>query len=90
MNDRRTKLLLGIIAVALCVIAVRPLIPVQNVSAQTPGAPAPARFSYQLVEAAQTFQAESKINKLATEGWHATSVAVGADRTVVLMQKTTK
>jgi hypothetical protein len=90
MADRRTKFLLGLIAVALSVIALRPLMPALDVSAQAPGpaAPAPGKISYQLVEATQTFQAESSINKLAAQGWRAKSVAVGADRTVVLMEKT--
>jgi hypothetical protein len=94
MTDRRTKLLLCIIAGALCVIALRPLFPTRNVSAQTaaPGAPAPAppQISYQLVEENQPFQAEAKINKLATQGWRARNVAVSTDKTVVLMEKTTK
>lgn len=94
MIDSRTKLLLGIIAVLLCVIAVRPLFPTRDVSAQTaaPGAPAPApaRISYQLVEENQPFQAEAKINKLAAQGWRATSVAVSTDKTVVLLEKTTR
>jgi len=90
MIDRPTKFLLGIIAVAICLIALRPLLPALDASAQTPGpgAPAPAKISYQLVEATQTFQAESNINKLAAQGWRAKSVAVGTDRTVVLMERT--
>ena len=92
MIDRQTKLLLGIIAGALCVIALRPMVDARDLRAQTavPAAPAPApqQISYQLVETDLTFQAEDKINKLAAKGWRATSVAVGADHTVVLMQKT--
>jgi hypothetical protein len=92
MADRRTTFLLGLIAAALCAIALRPLLPALDASAQTPapGAPATATIAYQLVEATQTFQAESSINKLAAQGWRAKSVAVGADRTVVLMEKTVK
>ena len=93
MADRQTKILLGLVAIALCVIALRPMFPARDVSAQTagPGAPAkvPGKTSYQLVEMPETFKVESKINTLAAQGWRATSVAVGADRTVVLMEKMT-
>jgi len=93
MADRQTRFLLGLIAVVLCVMALRPMIPARDVSAQTagPGAPAkvPGKISYQLVEMPETFKVESKINTLAAQGWRATSVAVGADRTVVLMEKAT-
>ena len=92
MADRQTRFLLGLIAIALCVIALRPMFPARDVIAQTPGPGAPARapgkVSYQLVEMPETFKAESKINTLAADGWRAKSVAVGTDRTVVLMEKT--
>ena len=93
MADRQTRFLLGLIAIALCVIALRPMFSEREVSAQTagPGAPAkaPGKVSYQLVEAPEAFKTESKINTLAAEGWRARSVAVGTDRTIVLMEKTT-
>jgi hypothetical protein len=90
MTDRRTKLLLGLIAVALWVIALRPLLPARDVNAQTPGSPAPApsKISYQLVDTPETFKAESRINSLTAQGWRAKSVAVGDSHTVVLMEKT--
>ena len=46
--------------------------------AQTPAAPAPARVSYQLVEASAAFKAEGQINALATQGWRAKSIASSA------------
>ena len=92
MADRQTRFWLGLIAIALCVIALRPMLPARDVSAQTagPGAPAraPGKVSYQLVEMPETFKVESKINTLAAQGWRATSVAVGASGTIVLMEKT--
>jgi len=92
MADRQTKFLLGLIAIALCVIALRPMFPARDVNAQTPGpgspVRAPGKVSYQLVEMPETFKAESKINTLAAQGWRATSVAVGTDRTVVLLERT--
>jgi len=92
MTDRRTRLLLGIIAGALCVIALRPLFPAFDAGAQTPGpgASAPAQISYQLVDSEHPFQAEATINKLAAQGWRAKSVTMVADRTIVLMEKTTR
>ena len=88
MADRWTKFWLGVIALALCAIALRPLMPARDVNAQTPAAPAPARVSYQLVEASAAFKAEGQINALATQGWRAKSIASSAGAVVVLMEKT--
>jgi hypothetical protein len=90
MTDRKTKVLLGVIAAALWVIALHPLFPTRDVSAQTPGSPAPApgKISYQLVDMPETFKAESKINSLTAQGWRAKSVAISDSHTVVLMERT--
>jgi hypothetical protein len=99
MFDRHTKVLLGFIATALWVIALRPLLPVHDVNAQAPSqapaqAQAPTRVVYEIIEVDQgntagIYQIKDKIDGFAKDGWRAKSLSITGDATVVLMEKTT-
>lgn len=98
MLDRHTKVLLGLIATALWVIALKPLLPVHNVNAQAPAqtqaqAP-PTRVVYEVIDVDQgntsgIYQIKKQIDGFAKDGWRAKSLSITNDATVVLMEKTT-
>lgn len=96
MTDRQTKLLLGIIAMALCVIAVRPLFPARDASAQTssPGTPAPKPLlaRYEVLSNSTggdggVFLLKKDIDQMAAKGWRMKDVAITDQATVVVMEK---
>ena len=92
MVDRKTKVLLTLIATALWVIALRPLVPVRNADAQTQQAPAPKKAHYELLEVEKggtdgVYQLKDKVDELASKGWIAKSVAITDNATVILMEK---
>jgi hypothetical protein len=98
MLDRHTKVLLGLIATGLWAIALRPLLPVHDVSAQAPAqtsspAAAPTRVVYEVIDVDQgntagIYQIKKQIDGLAGDGWRAKSLSITSEATVVLMEKT--
>jgi len=97
MADRQTKLLLGVIAGALCVIALRPLLPARDASAQTAApaqqqAPKPLLAKYEILSKdtggdAGVFLLTKDIDQMAAKGWRVKDVAITEQATVVVMEK---
>ena len=71
--DLATKLLLFVIAAALCMIAFRPMGPTP---AQAAG---PRHFQYKVIsQKVESFEElESQLNKLGQEGWSLVSIGIG-------------
>jgi hypothetical protein len=101
MIDRKTKLLLALIAIALWGIVLRPLIPAREARAQsqtkTTQAPAPAqaplKSHYEFLDSDKggtdgIYQLKDKVDQMALKGWTAKSVSITSDATVILMEKT--
>jgi hypothetical protein len=96
MMDRTTKLLLGVIAVALWAIAVRPMLPARDAQAQAsppPAAEKKVKATYEFLESEQggttgIYQLKEKLDGMASKGWRVKSVDVTDNATVILMEKT--
>lgn len=71
--DLATKLLLFVIAAALCMIAFRPMGPA---SAQAAG---PRHFEYKVIsQKVESFEElEGQLNKLGQQGWSLVSIGIG-------------
>ena len=95
MIDRTTKVLLGVIAVALCAIALRPMFPARDARAQAqpqPAAEKKLKATYEFLESEQggttgIYQLKDKLDGMASKGWRVKSVAVTDNATVILMEK---
>jgi hypothetical protein len=94
MTTRSTKVLLGLIALALWTIALRPMLPTRDARAQTQvQSPKPVNARYEFLEVEQggttgIYQLKEKLDAMASKGWRAKSVSVTDNATVVLMEKT--
>lgn len=94
MIDHRTRFVLWIIAIALCAIALRPWLPIPNAEAQTSAQqpPRPKKATYDFLEVGQggtdgIYQLKDKLDGMASKGWHAKSIAVTDNATVILLEK---
>ncbi|HEX6942228.1 MAG TPA: hypothetical protein VF128_04835 [Gemmatimonadaceae bacterium] len=94
MIDHRTRFVLGVIAIALCAIALRLWLPVPSAEAQTPAQqpPKPPKAAYEFLEVEQggtdgIYQLKDKLDGMAGKGWHAKSIAVTDNATVILLEK---
>jgi hypothetical protein len=98
MIDRKTKLLLALIAIALWGIVLRPLIPAREARAQAQTktqatVQTPMKSHYEFLDADKggtegIYQLKDKVDQMALKGWTAKSVAITGDATVILMEKT--
>jgi len=101
MIDRKTKLLLALIAIALWGMVLRPLVPAREARAQAPTkaqAPAQAQAKtmkshYEFLDADKggtegIYQLKDKVDQMALKGWTVKSIAITSDATVILMEKT--
>ncbi len=96
MIDHRTRFVLGVIAVALCAIALRLWLPVPGAEAQAPARtteqPKPKKAAYDFLDVEQggtdgIYQLKDKLDGMAAKGWHAKSIAVTDNATVILLEK---
>lgn len=94
MIDHRTRFVLWVIAIALCAVALRPWLPVPSAEAQTPTQqpPKPHKAAYEFLEVEQggtdgIYQLKDKLDGMAGKGWHAKSIAVTDNATVILLEK---
>jgi len=92
MVDRKTKVLLALIATALWAVALRPVVGARDADAQTQQPPPPKKAHYELLEVEKggtegVYQLKDKVDAMAGKGWTAKSVAITDNATVILMER---
>jgi hypothetical protein len=94
MVDRRIRILLTLIALALWTIALRPWLPARDAQAQQQAPPqAPKKAYYEFLDAEKggtegIYQLKDKVDDMARKGWCAKSVAITDNATVILLERT--